>query len=238
MPGHGRAQSAPFGAARPLSQGEKLLQKFNLRDLDRMTDQQLAQTVAFMEGRQHDNDRAAKLARMALPFVHNWQLMRMEFKDHELEHLIANNPAGVADMLKKPAPAPRPGPAPGSRPQTKPAGAPAPGPNARHHWNQTPPRAAGAAPAAQAKPGKPPISVLGLGRQAAVAELKARGVSVAQLKAMSEAFSHYAHHGGEELPVIFKKDYGHLIADDITDADSRKKLALFFKGLMREKDDA
>jgi len=236
MPGHGRTQSAPFGAARPLSQGEKLLKEFKLAELDRMTDKQLAEVAAALEGRRHDNDPAATFARMALPFVHNWQLMRKEFKDHELAQLIAKNPVGVADMLKKPAAAPRPGPQP--KPAGTPAPAPAPAPNARHQWNQTPPRAAGAAPAPHSKPGKPPISVMGLGRQAAIAELKARGITVAELKAMSQAFHEYASYGGDKLEANFKKTYGHLIADDITDSANRAKLALFFKGLMREKDNA
>jgi hypothetical protein len=232
MPGHGRPQATPFGAARPLSQGEKLLQTFKLAELDRMTNKQLAEAVSILEGSRHGNDPAATFARMALPFVQNWQLMRNEFKDHELARLISNNPAGVADMLKRPAAAPRPGP------QTKPAGtpgpAPAPAPNARHQWNQTPPRAAGASPAPQPKPGKPPVSVVGLGRQAAIAELKARGVKVAELKAMNDAFRHFALHGNEELAANFKKTYGHLIADNVIDGDIRKQLVLFFRDLMRE----
>ncbi|HEY9024202.1 MAG TPA: hypothetical protein VIP05_07865, partial [Burkholderiaceae bacterium] len=85
---------------------------------------------------------------------------------------------------------------------------------------------------------KPPISVLGLGRQAASAELKARGVSPAELKAMAQAFSDYANFGGEQLGESFKKAYGHLIADNITDSANRAKLALFFKGLARENHNA
>jgi hypothetical protein len=237
MPAHGRAQSAPSGAGRAPTQGEKLLATLTLPHLDRMTHQQLAEVAAFLEGRHREPDVAAKLAQGALPFVHNWQLLRTAFNDNELRTLIANRPLEILAMLKRPAPKARPQASEGARPQPEPAGAPAPAPGARHQWNQTPPRASASASRPPARPSTAPISVLRLGRQAAVAELKARGVQPAELKAMSQAFSDYANFGGEQLATDFKNAYGHLVADDITDSATRAKLALFFKGVARESHD-
>ena len=238
MPANGRTQQTPSGAARAKTQGDKLLATLTLSHLDRMTHQQLAEVAAFLEGRHREPDATAKLAQLALPFVHNWQLLRSAFNDNELMTLIANRPLEILAMLKRPAPRPKPQASQGTRPQPEPAGAPTPAPGARHQWNQTPPRASASATPPQARPGKPPLSVLRLGREAAVAELKARGVKPAELKAMSRAFSDYANFGGEQLAADFKSAYGHLVADDITDSANRARLALFFKGLARENHDA
>jgi hypothetical protein len=233
-PAHGRTPSAPSGAARAQTQGEKLLATLTLSHLDRMTHRQLAEIAAFLEGRHHEPDAAAKLARLSLPFMQNWQLLRTAFNDNELKTLIASRPLEILAMLKRPAPRPKPQASQRARPQPEPTGAPTPAPGARHQWNQTPPKASASAMPPRARPAKPPISVLRLGREAAVAELKARGVEPATLKAMSQAFSEYANFGGERPAADFKSAYGHLVADDITDSANRARLALFFKGLARE----
>ncbi len=233
-PGSARPEAA--SSARPgraQSQGEKLLGEMSLAHLDRMKHDQLAEVVTFLEGRHHEPGAAKNLAMLSLPLVHNWKLLRKEFSDLQLQHLIATRPMDVLAILKKPAPGSAS--AEGARPERKPAGAPASEPGARHQWNQRPPR--GPAASASARPemaSPPPVSIVGLGRQAATRELKARGVGPAQLKAMSQAFSEYANFGGEERAAEFKKTYGHLAADDITNSTNRSRLALFFMGLARE----
>jgi hypothetical protein len=224
MPGAGRNQ-APFGANRMPTQGEKLLQAMSLQHIDKMAHGQVAEVVAFLAGRHKEHGAAGQLANLGVPFQHNWKLMRANFSDLEMQALLLTKHQEVLDFLMRPA---RP-----AGPQAKPGPAPAPG--AQHRWNQTPPRASGAnAEPPRPKPGKPAISVIGLGRHEAVAELKARGVKPAELKAMSQAFSDYANFGGDELAAKFKKDFGHLVSDDITNSANRTKLALFFKGLARE----
>ncbi len=208
--------------------GDKLLGLFKLHEIDTMDHHQLAQVVAFMAGRQAEEGAAAKLAQLAVPFMHNWKRLREEFDDAKLTTAIRTHHMAVLEVLMRPATS-------GEPPKPKPADAPTSGPGTRHQWNQTPPRTSSArAEPARAKPSSPPVSVIGLGRDKAVAELKARGVTPAELKAMSQAFSNYANFGGDQPAADFKKAYGHLVADDITDSANRARLALFFKGLARE----
>jgi hypothetical protein len=234
IPTHGGTQSSQPGTARPRTQGDKLLATLTLRHLDRMTNLQLAEVAVFLEGRHREPGAVEKLAQFALPFMQNWQLLRSSFDDNELRTLIAARPLEILAMLKRPAPSAKPRTSQGARPRPQQAGSPAPAPGGRHQWNQTPPKASASVAQPQAKANKAPISVLQLGRQAAVAELKARGVSPAELRAMSQAFSDYANFGGEKAAADFESAFGHLVADDITDSANIAKLALFFKGLARE----
>lgn len=80
-------------------------------------------------------------------------------------------------------------------------------------------------------PNLPPISIVGMGKEAAQQALQARGMSMEQLKQMKFDFHEHVKHGDGRSGQLLNKKYGGYVSDDLTSSKNYVAYARMLQGI-------